>query len=809
MNRFLVLFIAFSMLPLVAFAPAVAANDVELIDAGYTHQTSEKLVHWQTMNDGSILTVDAEGNLSVNAFSNGILVPLWSIDLNVSANSARLDSAQLLTAVAHDAGVLVVHMDLQIANRNITTSDPVNDMDWDAEGDLWLAHFAGRRRAEEYGSEGATGTYSPPVQSGFNSFLVLEDSRVVLGGYDTKVHVSDNGGTLLTTLTEPGGIVNALLQDHDGHLIVGSSNGAIYRYDTDSWSVETLALSHGSSVVHLEEVDNSTYIAGTQNGKLTMIDGATFTEGETYTSQGTVIGSNSPYTGEVFIVSSFLSNSKIRLYDLDTDGDGVTDTNDAFPNEITQWGDADMDGYGDNLNGYMGDQFPNDGTQYVDADGDGYGDNPAGTDGDLFPNNADQWQDRDGDGYGDNMQGENGDMFPDEPTQWEDGDQDGYGSNPDGLMPDSCPTQNGFSKQDRYGCPDTDLDGYSNPDANFGVEQGADALPSQGTQWLDQDGDGYGDNTTGLLPDACPWEFGNSTKAWLANATAAVGFVEVVSNGCEDLDGDGWVDRTESIGMETNPDEHFDGDKDGVGSNADYDDTKPLIQTEKDHCMLNFDDLSDACMGWRSADYQAYLARDKGVNESDYSYAAWNASKNAGLLDTNSDVDSNTVKQVIAVSGVAFVMLTLVIVAVAAVSKRRKAKANMKLYGTAFAPDHKSKSASAEALEGTAGLSARGGVESDSAWDDDIASLDFSEKDDDLTDETSSPAVIDATSLYGEEDSIEDIAGIDAPTPDAPEAPAPTAAPSNGPPVPETGLPEGWTMDQWKWYGQEWLDKQK
>jgi hypothetical protein len=376
-------------------------------------------------------------------------------------------------------------------------------------------------------------------------------------------------------------------------------------------------------------------------------------------------------------------------------------------------------------------------------------------------------------------------------------------------MPDSCPTQNGFSKQDRYGCPDTDLDGYSNPDANFGVEQGADALPSQGTQWLDQDGDGYGDNTTGLLPDACPWEFGNSTKAWLANATAAVGFVEVVSNGCEDLDGDGWVDRTESIGMETNPDEHFDGDKDGVGSNADYDDTKPLIQTEKDHCMLNFDDLSDACMGWRSADYQAYLARDKGVNESDYSYAAWNASKNAGLLDTNSDVDSNTVKQVIAVSGVAFVMLTLVIVAVAAVSKRRKAKANMKLYGTAFAPDHKSKSASAEALEGAAGLSARGGVESDSAWDDDIASLDFSEKDDDLTDETSSPAVIDATSLYGEEDSIEDIAGIAIPTPDAPEAPAPTATPSNGPPVPETGLPEGWTMDQWKWYGQEWLDKQK
>ena len=266
-----------------------------------------------------------------------------------------------------------------------------------------------------------------------------------------------------------------MIEDHDGNLIVGSANGAVYRYDTNSWAVETLSLSHGSSIVHLEEIGNSTYIAGTQNGKVTMIDGATFTEEDTYTSQGPVVGTKTEYTGQVYITTSFLSYSKIRLYDLDTDGDGVTDTNDAFPTEITQWNDEDMDGYGDNPNGFNGDQFPDDETQYIDADGDGHGDNPAGTEGDLFPNNPDQWQDRDGDGYGDNMQGEGGDMFPDEPTQWEDGDQDGYGSNPNGLMPDACPTQNGFSKYDRYGCTDSDLDGYSNPDESFGVNQGADA----------------------------------------------------------------------------------------------------------------------------------------------------------------------------------------------------------------------------------------------------------------------------------------------------------------------------------------------
>ena len=148
---------------------------------------------------------------------------------------------------------------------------------------------------------------------------------------------------------------------------------------------------------------------------------------------------------------------------------------------------------------------------------------------------------------------------------------------------------------------------------------------------------------------------------------------------------------------------------------------------------------------------------------------------------------------------------------VAALSKKRKEKANIKLYGTAFVPDHKSRSASAEALEGTAGLSAQGGVESDSAWDDDIANLDFSVKDEDLSDQEETSEVIDAGALYGEEDSIEAIAGIQSPTQSSPEVAATTeqAAPAAAPPIPDSGLPEGWTMDQWKWYGQEWLDKNK
>ena len=27
----------------------------------------------------------------------------------------------------------------------------------------------------------------------------------------------------------------------------------------------------------------------------------------------------------------------------------------------------------------------------------------------------------------------------------------------------------------------------------------------------------------------------------------------------------------------------------------------------------------------------------------------------------------------------------------------------------------------------------------------------------------------------------------------------------NAPPLPETGLPQGWTMEQWAWYGEDYL----
>ena len=130
---------------------------------------------------------------------------------------------------------------------------------------------------------------------------------------------------------------------------------------------------------------------------------------------------------------------------------------------------------------------------------------------------------------------------------------------------DDCPNTYGTSTNDREGCPDSDGDGYSNPDATWTVNNGADAFPSENTQWADQDFDGYGDNAAGFEADACVTVLGNSTTdrfgcldddgdgysnndaTWLvSNGADACNSVKAYSNidrnGCPDEDGDGASD---------------------------------------------------------------------------------------------------------------------------------------------------------------------------------------------------------------------------------------------------------------------------
>ncbi|MDG1694546.1 MAG: CotH kinase family protein [Porticoccaceae bacterium] len=101
---------------------------------------------------------------------------------------------------------------------------------------------------------------------------------------------------------------------------------------------------------------------------------------------------------------------------VDSDGDGVLDDDDAFPDDSSESVDTDGDGIGDNE-----DVFPNNSNETTDTDGDGVGDNS-----DVFPDDASESVDTDADGVGDNS-----DVFPDNDQEWLDTDGDGTGDNSD------------------------------------------------------------------------------------------------------------------------------------------------------------------------------------------------------------------------------------------------------------------------------------------------------------------------------------------------------------------------------------------
>lgn len=137
--------------------------------------------------------------------------------------------------------------------------------------------------------------------------------------------------------------------------------------------------------------------------------------------------------GRVDIESSGSTNQ-------DSDGDGVPDSMDAFPNDPNESVDTDGDGTGNNADPDddgdgvpdVDDDFPLDPTESVDSDGDGVGDNS-----DAFPDDPDESVDTDGDGIGNNADNDDDndgvpdedDAFPLDPTETMDSDGDGVGDN--------------------------------------------------------------------------------------------------------------------------------------------------------------------------------------------------------------------------------------------------------------------------------------------------------------------------------------------------------------------------------------------
>ncbi len=221
--------------------------------------------------------------------------------------------------------------------------------------------------------------------------------------------------------------------------------------------------------------------------------------------------------------------------DTDDDGDGVADENDICPNsdqeriwEVDTEGvdydeggipaesgselgchpgesDKDHDGVADEV-----DLLPRDNTQDSDSDGDGFYDNPPpATLADDCPDRAGTstmdlrgCTDEDGDGWSDI-----GDKYPFDPTKWANATDD---TDSDSILDieDDCPIDAGSSTLDRQGCPDSDNDGWSDPDDLWTVSNGADAFPNDENKHLlsdnndntdegDNNNSGNGTNGTG------------------------------------------------------------------------------------------------------------------------------------------------------------------------------------------------------------------------------------------------------------------------------------------------------------------------
>jgi len=223
--------------------------------------------------------------------------------------------------------------------------------------------------------------------------------------------------------------------------------------------------------------------------------------------------------------------------DDDDDNDGVVDTLDAFPLDITEQTDTDLDGTGNNADtdddgdgvADGSDVFPLDSTETIDSDSDGTGNN-ADTDddndgvadsSDAFPLDSSETLDTDSDGTGNNADTDddgdgvpdNSDALPLDASETIDTDSDGTGNNADtdddGDGVDDA--ADAFPLIDLGGLTDTDSDGRPNEcdaaciglgmaadedDDGDGVDDSTDIFPLNGLYSVDSDGDG--------MPDA--WE---------------------------------------------------------------------------------------------------------------------------------------------------------------------------------------------------------------------------------------------------------------------------------------------------------------
>jgi hypothetical protein len=191
-----------------------------------------------------------------------------------------------------------------------------------------------------------------------------------------------------------------------------------------------------------------------------------------------------PYSSKPTDETGIESTDTAQNQPVDSDGDGIEDTDDACPDDPLQWTDSDEDGYCDEQD----DACPEDPLQWIDTDQDGLCDND-----DPCPNSQNN-SDSDGDGICDED-----DDCPFDANDSIDSDGDSSCDEQD-----DCPTDpNGWVDSDGDGdCDeddDNDGDGVSNAEEqNYGQDC---AISNPNNQ--DSDGDGILDNDDPYPRD--PW----------------------------------------------------------------------------------------------------------------------------------------------------------------------------------------------------------------------------------------------------------------------------------------------------------------
>ena len=180
------------------------------------------------------------------------MITQWSIELNATVNSATPDATGLLVAVAHTGGVYVVNTESRIVSRSINTSNSVDSVVWDTEGQLWLGYYGGERRAKEYDIDGWTMTSTPSHNTAMTSMSIISEDRIVTGGRDNLVKVSTQSGVLETSLSDFSSYPSKIINDGNGNILVGCANGDLFRYDFSDWSMESTSISSSQlSLIHI------------------------------------------------------------------------------------------------------------------------------------------------------------------------------------------------------------------------------------------------------------------------------------------------------------------------------------------------------------------------------------------------------------------------------------------------------------------------------------------------------------------------------------------------------------------------------